>query len=297
MHYPRISRWLYLAGLFLLVEGGFLPSCTMITEQDFLALNDRVVSLNARVKKLEGAVDKKLAKQVDSKIEPVRANQAEIVADLDRIKEQLQDLSGKVEENGLLIRRSVEKDTTAQDVMKAQMAELSKRIESLEAQVQLIQSHLGLQKPAETTAGKPVAALEGAPGGAETAKPGVMTEQQVYDQAMELFKEGKYEKSIVTFRDFLNKYPTSDLADNAQFWIGQSYMEMKQYEKAILAFQDVIKKYPDGNKVPNAMLKQALAFYEIKDKVSARLILKKIIRKYPESEEAKIARAKLKAIK
>jgi len=281
---------LLLAGL-LLVVISVLSSCTMITEQDFLALNDRVVALNARVSDLESALDKKLSQDVESKIEPIRANQAEMMAELDGVKEQIQSLSGRVEENSLLIRRSVEKDTTTQDMIKAELAELTKRVESLEAELKAMRQPSALQpsmKPGTGAAPGPEVVSP------SPEKPAVITEKDSYDHAMTLFKEGKYEEAIASFKDFLQKYPTSDLADNAQFWIGESYMAMKQYEKAILAYQEVIKKYPDGNKVPGAMLKQALAFYEIKDKVSARLLLKKIIRKYPNSNEARIAAAKLK---
>jgi len=274
----------FLAGFFAMVILA-LSSCTMITQQDFLALNDRVVALSARVSDLESNINKRLSQDVEAKIDPVRTNQAEIVAELDKIKEQIQGLSGKVEENSLLIKRSVEKDTTSQDMIKATLAELTKRIEALESRMK----EMGT-KPSQGVG--PVPEVSPSP-----TQPAVKSEKDFYDEAMALYKEGKYQEAIEAFKDFLGKYPTSELADNAQFWIGESYMAMKQYEKAILAYQEAIKKYPDGNKVPNAMLKQAFAFYEIKDKVSARLLLKKIIRKYPNSNEAKIAAAKLRAIK
>jgi len=117
-----------------------------------------------------------------------------------------------------------------------------------------------------------------------------------YAQTLELYENEKYEEAIAGFKNFVKKYPKSDLADDAQFWIGESYMALKQYEQAILAFQIVKKKYPKGNKVPNAILRQALAFYEIKDKTSARLLLKRLIKKYPKSSEAKIAKAKLRTM-
>jgi tol-pal system protein YbgF len=87
------------------------------------------------------------------------------------------------------------------------------------------------------------------------------------------------------------------LADNAQFWVGESFMALNQYEQAILAYQKVIKNYPKGNKVPNAMLRQALAFHEIKDDISAKLLLRKVVKNYPDTSEAKIAEAKLKSFK
>ena len=119
----------------------------------------------------------------------------------------------------------------------------------------------------------------------------------LYEKTLASYHEGKYKEAIAGFEAFLKQYPSSELADNAQFWIGESYMSRKDYDKAIVAFQDVIEKYPDGNKVPNALLKQALAFYEIKDTISCRAILKRIVKKFPDSSEAKIAEAKLKTIK
>ena len=87
-----------------------------------------------------------------------------------------------------------------------------------------------------------------------------------------------------------------DRADNAHFWIGESYMAAKEYEQAILAYQNVIKQFPKGNKVANAMLRQAAAFLEIKDKTSARLLLKKIIKEHPGTSEAELAKKKLESL-
>jgi len=73
-------------------------------------------------------------------------------------------------------------------------------------------------------------------------------------------------------------------------------MAQKEYKKAILEYEEVIKNYPKGNKVPVAMLRQAIAWFEIKEKKAGIIILKNLIKKYPDSDEAKIAKAKLKKI-
>jgi tol-pal system protein YbgF len=127
------------------------------------------------------------------------------------------------------------------------------------------------------------------------AKP--VDEIGLYDYSLAAFREDRYEKAMEGFREFLAAYPKSDRGDNAQFWIGECYMALKQYEQAILAYQKVIKNYPTGNKVANAMLRQAIAFLEIKDKTSATLLLKRIIKNYPNSSEADIAKKKLETLK
>ncbi len=95
----------------------------------------------------------------------------------------------------------------------------------------------------------------------------------------------------------LKLYPKSPQADNAQFWLGETYYREKWYEKAILEYQKVIEKYPKGNKVPASLLKQGLAFHSLGDKANTRLILTELIKKYPKSNEAKIAKQKLKRLK
>jgi tol-pal system protein YbgF len=162
------------------------------------------------------------------------------------------------------------------------------------------QEHLGLKTPVpkeREQARVPSGQERTAPKGRVIIEEPRSEELDLYDTSMASFKEGKYEDAMQGFETLLKKYPNSDRADNAQFWIGECYMGIKQYEKAILAYQEVIKKYPKGNKVPSAMLRQAIAFLEIKDKTSTRLLLKKIINKYPDSSEAQIAKKKLQALK
>jgi tol-pal system protein YbgF len=185
---------------------------------------------------------------------------------------------------------------------------INERLSRLETGVRRIQAYLNLEPP-QPTQGADETPFMGAASQLATQPPAVghappvvepsqiSGEQQLYDINMALFREEKYEDAIVGFKDFVAKYPKSDLADNAQFWVGEAYMGLKQYEQAILAFQRVIKDYPKGNKIPNAILRQAVAFYEINDKTSSKLLLKKLIKQFPKSAEAKIADGKLKAMK
>jgi tol-pal system protein YbgF len=280
----------------------FLAAC-VTTQDDMLYMNDQVVALNSRVNKIEESMGTKLSTELDSKLNSIRSNQAELGAELDRIKGEVQGLSGRVDDNKRLIKHTVERDTTGEGVAKETLSEISDRLSQLETQIKQIQADLGLKTTgdmrgpyAKTTPldvkkpppkQPPVVAVEREP---------VSSEEQSYGTALATFKKAEYDQALISFKRFIEEYPKSDLTDNAQFWIGECYMGLEQYEQAILAYQEVIKKYPKGNKVPNAMLRQALAFYEIKDKISSRLLLKKIIKEYPNSSEAKIANTKLKTL-
>lgn len=273
----------------------FLSSC--VYDKELTYLNDQMIALNKRVTKLEES----LGSDLDTRLGPVRSRQAEVGAEMDQLKTQMSELSGRVEDNEQLIKRRVEKDLGKEDTVVAGVAALSQKVSELEKLVMRQQEHLGLKTPDL----KEDRGQDKVPPGQEAAvskRPNIIEpprseELSLYDDSMALFREEKYEDAIKGFETLMEKYPKSDRADNAQFWIGECYMGLKQYEKAILAYQEVIKNYPKGNKVPSAMLRQAIAFLEIKDKTSTKLLLKKIINKYPNSSEAQIAKKKLDTLK
>jgi tol-pal system protein YbgF len=118
-----------------------------------------------------------------------------------------------------------------------------------------------------------------------------------YKDAYETFQRGDLEGARRKFEAFLKQYPNTELSDNAQFWIGETYYQKKDFEKAILEYEKAIAKYPEGDKIPAALLKQALAFLELGDKTNARNLLKRVIERYPHSDQAEMAKKKLEGIK
>jgi tol-pal system protein YbgF len=111
----------------------------------------------------------------------------------------------------------------------------------------------------------------------------VLREQEEYASALQLLRQEDYDRAVQQFRNFQRSYPTSDVADDAQYWIGESYFIQKDYNRAILELNDVLK-YRSGDKRPDALVRQAEAFLEIGDRTDARLILRKVINDYPRSE-------------
>jgi tol-pal system protein YbgF len=264
----------------------FLSSC--LYDNDIAYLNDQVIALNRRVKSLEDGMDTK-----------VRSGQVNLRTDIDEVQEQVRRLNGRVEENERMLKRAVERDLGDQDTMRAGVATMSERLATLESTVEQQQRYLNLppvQPKQGAAAEQPSPAVK--PGTAPSAAVEPKTkETELYDKSIALYRDGKYEEAIEGFKAFLKTFPKSDRADNAHFWIGESYMAVKQYEQAILAYQEVIKNYPKGNKVPGALLRQAFAFLEIKDQTSAKLLLNRVVKNYPSSSEAKIAQNKLATLK
>jgi tol-pal system protein YbgF len=119
----------------------------------------------------------------------------------------------------------------------------------------------------------------------------------LYKDAYETFQKGNAEGARRKFEAFLKQYPNTELSDNAQFWIGETYYLKKDFEKAILEYEKAIVKYPEGDKIPAALFKQALAFLELGDKTNARNLLKRVMERYPQSEQAEMAKKRLDTIK
>jgi tol-pal system protein YbgF len=283
------TSFLLSLGLLLL----FTSSC--VYDKEFAYLNDQVIALNKRVRSLEDGMENRL--------DPMRSSQAGIQSDLDQMRGEIRKLSGLIEENEHLLKRAVERDLTEQDSMQAAVTQISDRMITLEAMVEQQHRYLGLESitPRRTeeasTPAPPRVEPASRPAPAPTQAPVVAKETDAYERALSDFRNGKYEEAIAGFRGFLRTQPKSDLAENAQFWIGESHFALRQYEQAILAYQEVIKNFPKGTKVANATLRQGMAFLEIDDKTSARLLLDKVVKNYPNTSEAKIAQQKLATLK
>jgi tol-pal system protein YbgF len=117
-----------------------------------------------------------------------------------------------------------------------------------------------------------------------------------YAGGLQAVQAGQCDEATAKLRAFLKKNPKSELADNAQYWIGECYYRQKNFNKAVVELNDVLSKYPKGDKVPGALLTLAAAFEDSGDKIDARLVLQKLISDHPKSEEADRARQRLQSL-
>ena len=229
--------------------------------------------------------------------ESLRLSLAQLGADVGGLRDNIQGLTGRIDESAHLLKSTIEEDTTKEDAMVSQMRELSLVTEDLILRMQSLENYVSC----EIAAIKEKAALEKTSPALEIEKNDSpppqkkeLTESEIYDKTLGLYKDGRYEEAIADFKSFLKSYPESDLADNAHFWIGDCFRALKEYEEAILAYQRVINGYPKGNKVPSAMLHQGFAFEKINDMTTANLVFKKLVKNFPKTREAESAKKRLR---
>ncbi len=116
---------------------------------------------------------------------------------------------------------------------------------------------------------------------------------QLFAAAYADYSRGNYDLAISEFRQYVETYPTSEMADNAQYWIGEALFGKHQYEQAIAEFDKVSTLFPKGDKIPGARFKKAMALQELGDSESARAEFQAVIKLFPRSNEAALARQQL----
>jgi tol-pal system protein YbgF len=118
--------------------------------------------------------------------------------------------------------------------------------------------------------------------------PGV-SPQRLFDTAWADYTAGQWALAIAGFDTYIKSFPRSELADDAQTYIGASHLLDGKYDEAVAAFNEVITTYPDGDAVPEAYYKRGLALERLDQPDQARESYQTVIDQYPESQSSRLA--------
>ncbi len=276
----RLLLPLGLALLALIVSSG----CASVEPKDFRALQTQVQRNQMEIRRLS------------REFEASRRPQADMVAEVESLRQELARVRGQVEETSHQLGRMPRSVESMQQKSLAKQAELESRLARLEAYLGIKAGSAPPAKPGPGRTPAPSPALKAKPR-PKPASPKPKTAAQVYELGIRLYKKKSYQAARDRFQEVLRRFPKSKLGANARYWIGQTYFAQKKYEEAILAYNQVIKRYPRSGKVPSALLKQGLAFARLGDKRTAKIVLKKLIRNHPKTKQAATARRVLKKMK
>ena len=166
------------------------------------------------------------------------------------------------------------------------------------SQQRLIDLRQQMEERNAQTAPSPVAPA--APG--DTSKPAVPTATQpappgpatLYKLAFDQMSRGSYGTARSGFQDLLGQYPTSDLAPDAQYYIGETLQAEGNTTAADSVFSVVVTKYPNAPRAATALYKHGLFLQKAKRDREARQAFQTVIDKYPRSDEAALAREQLR---
>jgi tol-pal system protein YbgF len=130
-----------------------------------------------------------------------------------------------------------------------------------------------------------------ATGGATTAP--ALPAKDLYQQAYSDYARKNYELSIQGFQEYLRLYRDTDLADNAQYWIGECLQAQSKYEDAVLSFNALLRDFPASDKIPDARYKKGVALEALGRRSQAVLEYRFVVERFPGSPAARLAREKL----
>jgi len=197
----------------------------------------------------------------------------------------------------------------------ARMGKLNQQLTDARNAIQGIDAKLASNAPPPPTAAAPGAAAPGAPGAAAAASglppiPGAPagaansnlppsaapSADLLYSNGLRDLNGKKYDLAAQEFGDYLKYYGTTDLASNAQFYVGEIFFAQLQYDQAINAYSKVINNYPKSFKLAPAHLKRALALIALGEKNSGVSELRMVVKSYPGTDEERRAKAKLQEL-
>lgn len=236
-------------------------------------------------------------------------NVYELLGRLEQLQVDVQQLTGKVEEQAYLIAEMKKRQSTMYSDFDERMQSLEKKTEGVKLPVaeapekQAASVEPPAAAPAEAPVDKQVAAQKkeavqaasgeaSAPAHAPRPLP-VGDEKQQYQQAYEALRNGHTTQAIAEFNAILSKNPGGEYANNAQYWLGEAYRVNQETDLARKAFNGVIENYPGSAKVPDALLKLGYIEVDQKNTAKAREYLTRVTVDFPNSTAAHLASKKL----
>ena len=233
--------------------------------QDHTGMRTIVDQTNSSLGKLEGTMG-----SLQKSVQDVQANSG---ARLDTMSTQVQGLSDNLEE----IKSRLGK-------LNQQLVDLQNSVQSVDAKISGTAPATGSPSPTASTSAPSVM-----PAGAPSA-------DTLYSNGLRDITSGKYDLARTEFQDYLKYYGDTDLASNAQFYLGEIAYSQKQYQQALGEYEKVLNSYPKSFKLAPARLKKGMALDKLGQKAAAVREFREVIRRYPNTEEDRQARAKLKEL-
>jgi tol-pal system protein YbgF len=245
---------------------------TQIT-QDHTVLKTLVEQASDNVGKLNATMG-----SVQKSVQDVQANSG---ARLDTMSTQVQGLSDNLEE------------------IKSRLGKLNQQLVDLQSAVQSIDSKVSGSAPSSTsptTATPTGSGMGAAPSAGAAAASPAPSADMLYSNGLRDITGGKYDLARQEFQDYLKYYRDTDLASNAQFYLGEIAYTQKRYQEAVSEYDKVLTVYPKSFKLAPARLKKGMALLELGQKTSGVRELREVVRRYPGTEEERRARARLKEL-
>lgn len=269
-----------------------LSAMGCVTPQDIEGLNAQLSDIQRQVLQLQKQAPSK--EEVSSQVSTLGTNMGRQMESLLKteadMQVKLQDLSSQIDE----LQAKLEDTNYRLAQLSQQIAATNQELKSFR---QLPPATLPEGGEAQPSAQPPQQNIGGVgPGGPAPASGTGADPQSLYNSAYNDYLKGSYDLALREFQEYLANFPTTDLADNATYWIGECYYRQRRFRQAVEQFDLVLERYPRSDKVAAATLKKGYAHLELGERSQGVVQLRHVIRQYPTSDEANLARQRLREI-
>lgn len=294
----------------LIVASGLAPAFAQsaLTPEQLTLRVERLTELSQRSEAKLGTIQEQLAKLNEdmSRMGRLIDNRAmlDMIQLVDQLSEEISQLNGQIEQQGFDL----------EGIKKRQRElylDIDRRLRDIESGATAQAGSISVPQidtPAPAAASGQQAPSEEAPSTTSTQTqttasitqtPSVTQseEKAAYQAAFDTLKEGRYKNAKTELKTFLNRYPNSSYAGNAQYWLAEAHYVTRNFEQGIVEFKNVLDKYPSSNKVPDAMLKLGYTFYELKQFPQTKQVLTDLREKFPDETAARLAAKRLDRIR
>lgn len=210
--------------------------------------------------------------------------------DLDVMSRRLADQNAQVLRSNADIQQEITRLRDALETLQASLGATNQRLESLTFELAAARERI----TAPPTALSPAGGSAGAPLSGPT---GVVSEPAaLYRAAYEDYLRGNFDLAIQGFTEYNARYPNTELADDALYWIGECHLAKRNFQAAADTFTKLLNTHKTSDKAAAALLKKGLALLEIGDRSQAVINLQYVLYEHPGSKEAALARERLTAL-
>ena len=119
------------------------------------------------------------------------------------------------------------------------------------------------------------------------------TPKRLYDTAYADYTAGQWSLAVQGFETYLKTYPTSELADDAQYYVGESYSGDSKFKEAVAAYERVIRDYPRSDILPDAWYKVGITYERLAQPDRARQAYETAVKSFPETDAGRLAKQRL----
>ena len=270
-----------------------LGLAVLLSASPALAQSRREMQMMADLRMLQEQTQL-LQQQLNSALE-------QLTATLKTINTRIDDQNGQTRKSFADQKLAVDQFGSDLRVVRERIDENTVRITSLSQEVEALRlavpqlSQAGQGAP---EAGGAPAAAPGDPAAAPSAPPPValapgMTPQRLYNTALADFTAGQWALCIEGFNSYLRSFSRTDLADDAQWYVGECFQQDGKFNDAVDAYNRVITNYPKGDRVPDAYYKRGIALGAMGQTDRARDSFEQLMKLYPDHDMARMAKQQL----